>query len=318
MACKITACDDGYDVNTTLNKCKEKKVKTGPATTSTKRQVGASCTPTYSDNVDTAVWKQDGKDFVCTITKCLEDYKLDGEQCVIDTEALNAENTTTDQTQATDNTKAEPNKAATTAEQKSQPEKTTTNEKQAGTPCTPENPDNVDTAVWKQSGRRMTCTITKCATGYKQNGNQCIAQCGQNESLVNGKCVAKPATKNTTQAVTTNKTATNTKIDDYEECKVNIQSQYSFSYKNDSRYKEILAVNQERALTEYNAKLNEKNTTEKTGDCNGTAYTCHVGDANKDCVPEACWSLYKKGDLFIQRDSREAFIEEKTKEKCGG
>ncbi len=124
--------------------------------------------------------------------------------------------------------------------------------------------------------------------------------------------------KNTTQAVTTNKTATNTKIDDYEECKVKIQSQYSFSYKNDSRYKEILAVSQERALTEYNAKLNEKNTTEKTGDCNGTAYTCHVGDANKDCVPEACWSLYKKGDLFIQRDSRETFIEEKTKEKCGG
>ncbi len=221
LACKITACDDGYDVNTTLNKCKSKKSSTD-ATDNTKIDTWVTKATNAAKEAEDELKEID------TVYKAITDDALAAKVKVhLDnaaTAAVNATNAASaaetaksnnditvakkaaqDAESAARTVKQESKKAKTTAEQKnkndkgteqkSQPEKTTTNEKQAGTPCTPENPDNVDTAVWEQSGRRMTCTITKCATGYKQNGNQCIAQCGKNESLVNGKCVAKPATK---------------------------------------------------------------------------------------------------------------------------
>ena len=196
LACKITACDDGYDVNTTLNKCKAKKVKNNSSSKTVETGCAAGWAPQTRSRTcvelgkpcETDLYVQEGiatksewtktksGDAICKYLACADGYELKNDTCV--------------------------SKGIADTGSTNQPEKTTTNEKQAGAPCTPDNPDNVDTAVWKQSGRRMTCTITKCSTGYKQNGNQCIVQCGQNESLVNGKCVAK-----TTLQTATNKTA---------------------------------------------------------------------------------------------------------------
>ena len=110
---------------------------------------------------------------------------------------------------------------------------------------------------------------------------------------------------------------------DYDNCKRDITIKYTFNYETNETYKEILAAKNAEAEEEYNKWLEETNTTEKKGNCSGTGipyttYTCTAGQKNRDCVPQACWSLHDKRDsVFIEQDAKTKFIDAEIEKACG-
>lgn len=97
----------------------------------------------------------------------------------------------------------------------------------------------------------------------------------------------------------------------------------NYDFDSDKEFSSYYSAKYNEAKKEYEAWLNTVKDYETTGNCGPETYVCKPGQKNKDCVPEACWSMYDESQspgfkFMIEEEYRSKKILKECGEKPEG